>query len=86
MALITLSNEQWWATVDACRAFVPPAETQAGIIESVLPARGTDPTVLQQISLSVPDVDACTTCTQWAPVFVARHVGAAITEQVQAGA
>jgi hypothetical protein len=86
MALITLSNEQWWVTVDACRTFVPAAETQAAIIEAVLPPRGTDPTVAREISLSVPDVEACTTCTQWAPIFVARHIGSVITQQVQAGA
>jgi hypothetical protein len=86
LADITLTNDDWWTAADALRAFSPPDDALANVIEGNLPARGTDPTVLTTIlGMTDPSQESLLLHLSVTPppIFNAKIVASTILHQIQ---
>jgi hypothetical protein len=81
MALVSLSNEEWWVVRDACAAMVPPADAQVAILDGALPPRGDNLTDQTEISVAATDLDAYLAATLCSLIWGAKASGAKIQQQ-----
>lgn len=79
MALISLSQEEWWVVRDACADFHPPFVAQVTILDSALPPRDQATNDQQAISASATDQDAyataCALYWKWGAKTAASKIG-----------
>jgi hypothetical protein len=82
---ITLTNDAWWTVIDALKAFSPPDEPLATVIESNVPERGIDSDSTTEImGLTDQSQESMQGRLMWTPppLFNAKVVASLIQQQI----